>query len=84
MNIFEAVLICEGVDEPWLEERRREAWQMLIDTGTVYKLQGCLGRTAKSLNEYDICHLRRRRPMNKPKNCGSCRHFHNKLHTCCV
>lgn len=36
MNIFEAVLVCEGVDAPWPEERRREAWQMLIDTGTAY------------------------------------------------
>jgi hypothetical protein len=22
--------------------------------------------------------------MDKPRNCGSCRHFHNKVHTWCV
>jgi hypothetical protein len=54
MTIFEATMIAEGVDEA-SEEKQTEAWQMLIDTGMCWKLQGFFGRTAQSLIEAGIC-----------------------------
>lgn len=61
MNIFEATMIAEGVDEPegdtqeQREECLREAWQLLIDTGTAWKLQGWFGRVATSMIERGVC-----------------------------
>jgi hypothetical protein len=55
MNIFEATMLAEGVDAPESEEQLREAWQLLIDTGTAWKLQGWFGRTAASLIERGVC-----------------------------
>ena len=59
MNIFEATMIAEGnFDiagyEP-SEEVTIEAWQMLIDTGTCWQLQGWFGRQATALIEAGIC-----------------------------
>jgi len=56
MNIFDATMIAEGVDEPDSREQWIEAWQLLIDTGTCWQLQGWFGRTAQSLIEQEICH----------------------------
>ena len=36
-------------------EEMVEAWQYLIDTGIVWKLQGSYGRTAAQLIEEGIC-----------------------------
>jgi len=56
MTIFEATMIAEGnpeivgIDpEELTEEKQLEAWQMLVDTGTCWRLQGWFGRTAAAL-----------------------------------
>jgi len=54
MTIFDATMIAEGVDEAD-EETTIKAWQMLIDTGVVWQLQGFLGRTTTRLIEAGIC-----------------------------
>jgi hypothetical protein len=63
MNIFDATMIAEGsydlagYDEATItEEVIIEAWQMLIDTNTVWQLQGSFGRTAAHLIETGVCH----------------------------
>jgi hypothetical protein len=55
MDIFTATMIAEGVDDAESEEQYFEAWQMLIDTGVCWKLQGFFGRTAASLIEQGYC-----------------------------
>lgn len=54
MDLFTATMIAEGV-EPAEEDQQIEAWQMLIDTGTCWKLQGWFGRQAAALIEAGIC-----------------------------
>ena len=54
MTIFEATMIAEGVDEAD-QETQIEAWQMLIDTGVCWSLQGFFGRTAQALIEQGVC-----------------------------
>ena len=49
MDNFTAVGIAEGFIEEENEERVREAWQHLHDTGLAYSLQGWFGRTAQML-----------------------------------
>lgn len=54
---FTATMIAEGVDEPEgeTEEERCEnyyaAWQYLVDTDIVWKLQGWYGRVAANMIE---------------------------------
>lgn len=55
MNTQDAIMICEQL-VPATNDEEREAWQHLIDTGTVWQLQGWYGRTAKRLIEEGICH----------------------------
>ena len=55
MTIFEATMIAEGEDHAD-EETQIAAWQMLIDTGTCWKLQGYFGRTASHLIDIGVCH----------------------------
>ena len=52
---YKATLIAEGVQEPDYPEQYIEAWQHLIDTGLVWKLQGFFGRTAQTLISEGIC-----------------------------
>jgi len=54
MKIFDAVGIAEGFIESDSEEQVIEAWQHLVDTGTVWKLQGWFGRTASALIDNGI------------------------------
>jgi len=54
MTIFDATMIAEGVYEA-SEESQIRAWQMLIDTGVCWQLQGTFGRTAQNLIENGIC-----------------------------
>lgn len=60
MTIFEATMIAEGNAElvgydPEDEEMRINAWQLLIDTGVAWKLQGWFGRTAAAMIDQGIC-----------------------------
>jgi len=55
LSIFNATMIAEGVDEVETEAELIEAWQLLIDTGTCWQLQGFFGRTAHNLIEQGIC-----------------------------
>ena len=55
MSTFDAVMIAEGVQNAESEEQYLEAWQMLIDTGIAYQLQGWFGRTANLLIEEGHC-----------------------------
>lgn len=59
MSIFEATMIAEGCwelagYEPD-EQTYIDAFQMLIDTGTVWRLQGFFGRQAVALIEAGVC-----------------------------
>ena len=49
MSTFDATMIAEGVQEPESMEQYLEAWQLLVDTGMCWQLQGWFGRTAISL-----------------------------------
>ena len=61
MTSFEATMIAEGAMEPpgdTSEERADSfiaAWQMLIDTGLAWKLQGWFGRRAAQMIEAGLC-----------------------------
>jgi hypothetical protein len=55
MNTFDAVMIAEGVQQVESEEQYLEAWQMLINTGMAYQLQGWFRRTANALIEEGHC-----------------------------
>ena len=49
MDTFTAVMIAEGVEDAESEEQFLEAWQVLVDTGMAWQLQGFFGRTATQL-----------------------------------
>lgn len=54
---LDAVLICEGVREAEDEQEYIEAWQLLVNTGIVWQLQGWYRRYATQLlNEGVITH----------------------------
>lgn len=62
MTVFEATMIAEGCwelagYEPD-EETSIAAWQLLIDTGVCWRLQGAFGRQAVALIEAGICERR--------------------------
>lgn len=48
MDIFTATMIAEGA-EPADPERQREAWQLLVNTGVAWQLQGWFGRMAQAM-----------------------------------
>ena len=56
MTDYEAVGIAEGFIECDDESRIIKAWQQLIDTKLVWKLQGWFGRRAAKLIGDGICH----------------------------
>jgi len=51
MDQYNAVGIAEGFIEAESEEQVLEAWQFLVDSGFVWRLQGWFGRTATQLIE---------------------------------
>ena len=53
-TIFEAIMLAEGVIPPSSEEEYLEAWQLLVDDGIVWNLQGWFGRTAHALIEEGV------------------------------
>lgn len=55
MNQFDAVMIAEGAMPADSREQVIEAWQLLIDTGLCWKLQGYFGRTAEALIKAGVC-----------------------------
>lgn len=55
LSILHATLLCEGAEEADSEDQLIDAWQLLIDTGVVWALQGRFGRTAAGLIEDGIC-----------------------------
>ncbi len=70
MYVNEAILIAEGAQEPASESQLNEAWQLLIDTGICWELQGWFGRNAAMLIENGIC-----RPPGQaidPEYCDTC------------
>jgi hypothetical protein len=54
MNDFEAMMKIEHAEFD-TDEDYVDAWQTLIDSGLVWKLQGCYGRRAAQLIEQGIC-----------------------------
>jgi hypothetical protein len=44
--LLDAVLIAEGEKDPTPDMSYIQAWQFLVDTGEVWKLQGWFGRAA--------------------------------------
>lgn len=67
MSTFDAVMIAEGVIQADSQEEYIEAWQMLIDTGMAYQLQGWFHRTADSLIENGHC--TKKTNNNQPYSC---------------
>ena len=55
MDTFKATMLVEGVDPQEYEGQIIDAWQHLIDTATVWQLQGWYGRTAMALIERGVC-----------------------------
>ena len=53
IDITTAVFIAEGIEDASVE-KQIEAWQMLVDTGLAWKLQGWFGRTAGLLIEQGL------------------------------
>jgi hypothetical protein len=54
MDIYTAVGLAEGFEQPESEEQVIAAWQYLVDTGVVWQLQGRFGRTAHDLIQNGI------------------------------
>lgn len=55
MNTLDAIEIIEGEAGPMDFETVIEAWQALIDTGLVWRLQGRYGRMAHNLIVEGVC-----------------------------
>ena len=51
MTPFEATMYAEGVYTADCDEEVYAAWQILVDTGMAWTLQGWFGRTASALLE---------------------------------
>ena len=56
MDTFTATMIAEGVEEAEDREEYFAAWQHLIDTDIVWKLQGSFGRQAQYFIDEGVCH----------------------------
>ncbi len=54
MDTYTAIGIAEGFIEAENEQQIIDAWQHLVNTGTVWQLQGWFGRTATRLIEEGV------------------------------
>ena len=54
MTDLDAIDIIEGDDSQTTDEQQRAAWQALVDSGTVWHLQGFYGRTAARMLDAGI------------------------------
>ena len=63
MTILQAIEIAEGAVEAETEEQYIQAWQLLINTGQAWKLQGFFGRVASSMIQQGLCYY----PTKKEK-----------------
>ena len=54
MDIFTATMIAAGVDDAD-QDTQLEAFQLLIDSGVCWRLQGWFGRTAMDLINQGLC-----------------------------
>lgn len=66
MDLFRAAMVAEGVEEVDTEEEYLAAWQLLVDTGVCWRLQGWFGRTAAGLIQEGLILLPR--PGKKDEN----------------
>lgn len=48
MDIFTATMICQGAEEAD-QDTRLKAWQLLVDSGVLWQIQGSFGRMASDL-----------------------------------
>ena len=55
MDTITATMIIEGVEPEAYEGQIIDAWQLLIDTGLAWQLQGSYGRMASHLIEGGLC-----------------------------
>ena len=54
VDTLQAVLICEGVQMPQDEQEYIQAWQCLLDTGTVWQMQGWYQREVVAMLDKGI------------------------------
>ena len=54
MDNYTAIGLAEGFIEAETEQQEIDAWQHLVDTGIVWKLQGWFGRNAARLIDNGI------------------------------
>jgi hypothetical protein len=55
-DLYHAAMVAEGAIEPRNETEYLAAWQTLVDTGLVWKLQGWFGRTAMDMIRAGVIH----------------------------
>jgi hypothetical protein len=55
MDTLNAIMIIEGQQSETYEDQIIDAWQHLIDSAVVWRLQGSYGRYAQALIENGIC-----------------------------
>ena len=73
MTPFEAVMIAEGAQPADSEKHYVQAWQLLIDTGMAWQLQGWFGRTAMAMIEDGICTVEEDTTEDQdPEYCDCC------------
>ncbi len=56
MDMVDKIMAWEGGEMN--EEEEVEFFQILIDTGVAWTLQGCYGRNAAALIEAGLCHAK--------------------------